>query len=169
MSTTAEEIWELLGELIKAQKETDRLLREQSQETNRKFQETDRLLREQSQEMKLLIISINKEKIRCCQSPNFQPFDVGRFIEALPNSVKSIAVLDRTKEPGTVGEPLYLQVVTAIHEKSNINQGGETIAPDIVYPESDGKPMADNTKQFCVIFLPRWFLKFCLPVIVKVR
>ncbi|OPH09554.1 hypothetical protein CENA302_10085, partial [Cylindrospermopsis raciborskii CENA302] len=50
MSTTAEEIWELLGELIKAQKETDRLLREQSQETNRKFQETDRLLREQSQE-----------------------------------------------------------------------------------------------------------------------
>ncbi len=64
MSTTAEEIWELLGELIKAQKETDRLLREQSQETDRKFQETDRkfqetdkkfqetdrLLREQSQE-----------------------------------------------------------------------------------------------------------------------
>ena len=38
MSTTAEEIWELLGELVKAQKETDRLLREQSQETNRKFQ-----------------------------------------------------------------------------------------------------------------------------------
>jgi hypothetical protein len=57
MSTTAEEIWELLGELIKAQKETDRILREQSQETDRKFQETDRkfqetdrLLREQSQE-----------------------------------------------------------------------------------------------------------------------
>jgi hypothetical protein len=64
MSTTAEEIWELLGELIKAQKETDRILREQSQETNRKFQETDRkfqetdrkfqetdrILREQSQE-----------------------------------------------------------------------------------------------------------------------
>jgi Uma2 family endonuclease len=35
--------------------------------------------------------------------------------------------------------------------KSNINQGGETIAPDIVYPESDGKPMADNTKQFAWI------------------
>ncbi len=46
MSTTAEEIWELLGELIKAQKETDRLLREQSQETNRKFQETDRKFQE---------------------------------------------------------------------------------------------------------------------------
>nr|WP_256891087.1 Uma2 family endonuclease [Cylindrospermopsis raciborskii] len=35
--------------------------------------------------------------------------------------------------------------------KSNVNQGGETIAPDIVYPESDGKPMADNTKQFAWI------------------
>ncbi len=37
--------------------------------------------------------------------------------------------------------------------KSNVNQGGETIAPDIVYPESDGKPMADNTEQF------RWIVK----------
>ncbi|OPH10316.1 hypothetical protein CENA302_06875 [Cylindrospermopsis raciborskii CENA302] len=35
--------------------------------------------------------------------------------------------------------------------KSKVNQGGETIAPDIVYPESDGKPMADNTKQFAWI------------------
>jgi Uma2 family endonuclease len=32
--------------------------------------------------------------------------------------------------------------------KSNVNQGRETIAPEIVYPESDGKPMADNTEQF---------------------
>jgi Uma2 family endonuclease len=32
--------------------------------------------------------------------------------------------------------------------KSNVNHGGETIGPEIVYPESDGKPMADNTKQF---------------------
>ncbi len=35
--------------------------------------------------------------------------------------------------------------------KSNVNEGGKTIAPDIVYPESDGKPMADNTKQFAWI------------------
>ncbi|PNJ91888.1 hypothetical protein CEP14_15850 [Cylindrospermopsis raciborskii C04] len=32
--------------------------------------------------------------------------------------------------------------------KSNKNQLGETIVPEIVYPESDGEPMADNTKQF---------------------
>ena len=40
--------------------------------------------------------------------------------------------------------------------KSNVNQGGETIAPEIVYPESDGKPMADNTKQFTwIVKMPK--------------
>ncbi|QYX33968.1 pyruvate:ferredoxin (flavodoxin) oxidoreductase [Sphaerospermopsis torques-reginae] len=56
------------------------------------------------------------EKVGVIKVRLFQPFDVGRFIESLPNSVKSIAVLDRTKEPGSAGEPLYLEVVTAIHE-----------------------------------------------------
>jgi pyruvate-ferredoxin/flavodoxin oxidoreductase len=46
----------------------------------------------------------------------YRPFDVNRFVEALPTTVKAIAVLDRTKEPGSVGEPLYLDVVTALHE-----------------------------------------------------
>ncbi|MBK1989363.1 pyruvate:ferredoxin (flavodoxin) oxidoreductase [Sphaerospermopsis aphanizomenoides BCCUSP55] len=56
------------------------------------------------------------EKVGVLKVRLFRPFDVGRFIEALPNSVKSIAVLDRTKEAGSIGEPLYLDVVTAIHE-----------------------------------------------------
>jgi hypothetical protein len=42
MATTADEVWQLLGELIQSQKETDRLLQEQSQESDRRFQETDR-------------------------------------------------------------------------------------------------------------------------------
>ncbi|MEJ6481432.1 pyruvate:ferredoxin (flavodoxin) oxidoreductase [Nostoc punctiforme UO1] len=46
----------------------------------------------------------------------YRPFDVQRFVAALPNSVKAIAVLDRTKEAGSAGEPLYLDVVAAIHE-----------------------------------------------------
>ena len=50
MATTADEVWQLLGELIQAQKETERFLKEQSQETERRFQESERLLREQSQE-----------------------------------------------------------------------------------------------------------------------
>ncbi|MDB9347018.1 pyruvate:ferredoxin (flavodoxin) oxidoreductase [Nodularia spumigena] len=46
----------------------------------------------------------------------YRPFDVERFVAVLPNSVQAIAVLDRTKEPGSAGEPLYLDVVAAIHE-----------------------------------------------------
>ncbi|MDD5483905.1 MAG: pyruvate:ferredoxin (flavodoxin) oxidoreductase [Kiritimatiellae bacterium] len=46
----------------------------------------------------------------------FRPFDVKAFIAALPPTVKAIAVLDRTKEPGAIGEPLYLDVRTAIGE-----------------------------------------------------
>ena len=46
----------------------------------------------------------------------YRPFDVKSFISALPATVKSIAVLDRTKEPGAPGEPLYEDVLTAIGE-----------------------------------------------------
>ena len=46
----------------------------------------------------------------------YRPFDVRRFMEALPASVKLITVLDRTKEPGCAGEPLYLDVVAALNE-----------------------------------------------------
>ncbi|MBD2568925.1 pyruvate:ferredoxin (flavodoxin) oxidoreductase [Anabaena lutea] len=56
------------------------------------------------------------EKVGVLKVRLYRPFDVARFVEALPNSVKSIAVLDRTKEAGSAGEPLYLDVVTAIYE-----------------------------------------------------
>ncbi len=46
----------------------------------------------------------------------YRPFDTKAFALALPSTVKSIAVLDRTKEPGSVGEPLYTDVRTAIGE-----------------------------------------------------
>ena len=46
----------------------------------------------------------------------YRPFDIDAFAGSLPSSVKSIAVLDRTKEPGAIGEPLYLDVRTAIGE-----------------------------------------------------
>jgi len=44
----------------------------------------------------------------------YRPFPEEQFIAALPKSVKKIAVLDRTKEPGSIGEPLYLDVVTCL-------------------------------------------------------
>lgn len=45
----------------------------------------------------------------------YRPFSVKHFIKALPSTVKSIAVLDRCKEPGAIGEPLYMDVVNALH------------------------------------------------------
>jgi len=46
----------------------------------------------------------------------FRPFSIKHFVNELPKTVKKIAVLDRTKEPGSTGEPLYLDVITALNE-----------------------------------------------------
>jgi pyruvate-ferredoxin/flavodoxin oxidoreductase len=46
----------------------------------------------------------------------FRPFSAEAFVRALPSSTRSIAVLDRTKEPGALGEPLYQDVITALTE-----------------------------------------------------
>ena len=56
------------------------------------------------------------EKVGVIKVRLFRPFSVQHFIEAIPTTVKSIAVLDRTKEPGAIGEPLYEDVRTAIGE-----------------------------------------------------
>lgn len=45
----------------------------------------------------------------------FRPFSIKHFIEAIPSSVQRIAVLDRCKEPGAIGEPLYMDVIGALH------------------------------------------------------
>ena len=52
----------------------------------------------------------------------FQPFPSAALIAALPPSVHSIAVLDRTKEPGAVGEPLYLSVLAALTESMDTDE-----------------------------------------------
>lgn len=56
------------------------------------------------------------EKVGAVKVRLFRPFSVEHFIKAIPATVKSIAVLDRTKEPGSIGEPLYEDVRTAIGE-----------------------------------------------------
>jgi pyruvate-ferredoxin/flavodoxin oxidoreductase len=56
------------------------------------------------------------ERVGVLQVRLYRPFAPDRLIAALPASVRAIAVLDRTKEPGSAGEPLYQDVVTAIHE-----------------------------------------------------
>lgn len=49
----------------------------------------------------------------------YRPFSVADFAAVLPKTVRSIAVLDRTKEPGALGEPLYLDVVAALRQAEN--------------------------------------------------
>jgi pyruvate-ferredoxin/flavodoxin oxidoreductase len=56
------------------------------------------------------------EKIGMVKVRLYRPFALGEFMTALPRSVHHIAVLDRTKEPGSLGEPLYQDVVTALRE-----------------------------------------------------
>jgi len=56
------------------------------------------------------------EKVGVLKVRLYRPFSARHFIEALPTTVKRIAVMDRTKEPGALGDPLYLDVVTAILE-----------------------------------------------------
>ena len=83
------------------------------------------------------------EKVGVLKVRLFRPFDAKSFVEALPASVKSIAVLDRTKEPGALGEPLYGDVRTAI---------GEMMADGIYkgagYPVVVGGRYALGSKEF---------------------
>ncbi len=55
------------------------------------------------------------EKVGVLEVRVYRPFSLADFAEALPATVRAIAVLDRTKEPGAVGEPLFQDVVSALH------------------------------------------------------
>ena len=62
-----------------------------------------------------------REKVGLLKVRLFRPFHAGAFVAALPKTTATIAVLDRTKEPGSLGEPLYLDVLTALHESRSTN------------------------------------------------
>jgi pyruvate-ferredoxin/flavodoxin oxidoreductase len=92
----------------------------------------------------------NGEKVGAIKIRLYRPFSVEDFIEAIPKSVKKIAVLDRTKEPGSIGEPLYLDVVAALKGKDIEIIGGryglssKEFTPSMVkavfdYIDSNGK------------------------------
>ena len=68
--------------------------------------ETAKFLNEQGEKVGVLTVRL------------FRPFSISHFLDALPESVTSIAVLDRTKEPGAIGEPLYQDVITAFSERA---------------------------------------------------
>jgi pyruvate-ferredoxin/flavodoxin oxidoreductase len=56
------------------------------------------------------------EKVGVLKVRLYRPFDTQRFVAALPGATKAVAILDRVKEPGSAGEPLYLDCVNALHE-----------------------------------------------------
>jgi pyruvate-ferredoxin/flavodoxin oxidoreductase len=72
------------------------------------------------------------EKVGLLKVRLYRPFCVKSFMEALPATVKKIAVLDRTKESGAIGEPLYLDVVTALNEGLKLGYANVESAPKIV-------------------------------------
>jgi pyruvate-ferredoxin/flavodoxin oxidoreductase len=72
------------------------------------------------------------EKVGLVKIRLYRPFSAEDFIRALPVSVRAVAVLDRTKEPGSAGEPLYLDVVAAISEAMASGGAPFASAPRIV-------------------------------------
>ena len=59
-------------------------------------------------------LNAHGEKVGVLNVHLYRPFSVKHFLDQIPSTVKKIAVLDRTREPGAIGEPLYLDVVSAI-------------------------------------------------------
>ncbi|WGV27324.1 pyruvate:ferredoxin (flavodoxin) oxidoreductase [Halotia branconii] len=84
------------------------------------------------------------EKVGVMKVRLYRPFDVARFMAALPISVQAIAVLDRTKEPGSAGEPLYLDIVTAIHEVCDERGSGRITR----FPKVVGGRYGLSSKEF---------------------
>jgi len=72
------------------------------------------------------------EKIGVLQVRLFRPFSIKHFIGALPKTVKNIAVMDRCKETGAIGDPLYLDVVTALREAAEEGISHFDRAPRVV-------------------------------------
>jgi pyruvate-ferredoxin/flavodoxin oxidoreductase len=71
------------------------------------------------------------EKVGVVRVRLYRPFSVEDFVAALPDTTRRIAVLDRTKEPGAVGDPLYLDVVAALAE-AEVSGASRLAAPPLV-------------------------------------
>ncbi len=83
------------------------------------------------------------EKVGVVKVRLYRPFSVQHFLAALPSTVKVIAVLDRTKEPGATGEPLYQDVVTAVSEGL-----ADGTAPFASFPRVIGGRYGLSSKEF---------------------
>lgn len=64
------------------------------------------------------------EKVGVLKVRLFRPFASDAFLAALPKNARAVAILDRTKEPGAVGEPMYSEIVTALAEATSVGTAG---------------------------------------------
>ena len=87
-------------------------------------------------------LTSKEEKVGVLKVRLYRPFSIKHFINALPKTVKIISVLDRTKEPGASGEPLFLDVVNAISE---MHIDGEL---PFAYPRITGGRYGLSSKEF---------------------
>ena len=83
------------------------------------------------------------EKVGLVKVRLYRPFDIQAFVQALPPTVKAIAALDRTKEPGATGEPLYQDVIAAVVE--SLADGN---APFETMPRVIGGRFGLSSKEF---------------------
>ncbi len=97
-------------------------------------------------------LSERGEKVGVLKVRLFRPFSIKHFIEALPKTVKAIAALDRTKEPGSAGEPLYLDVVNALNESYS-----EGTLPFDTMPRVIGGRYGLSSKEFTPAMVKRIF------------
>jgi pyruvate-ferredoxin/flavodoxin oxidoreductase len=75
-------------------------------------------------------LNLRGERVGVLKVRLFRPFSIEHFLSALPKTVRKIAVLDRTKEPGALGEPLYQDVVTALVQL--LSEGKLTTLPKVI-------------------------------------
>ena len=64
-------------------------------------------------------LNANKQKVGLVKVRLYRPFSIEKLLKVIPKTVQKIAVLDKTKEPGSIGEPLYLDIVRCFFGKSN--------------------------------------------------
>ncbi|MBQ7303171.1 MAG: pyruvate:ferredoxin (flavodoxin) oxidoreductase [Clostridia bacterium] len=96
------------------------------------------------------------EKVGLVKVRLYRPFSAEKLVEAIPATAKTIAVLDRTKEPGALGEPLYMDVVTALATKGvsakviggRYGLGSKDTPPSSVFAVYDEMKKAEPKAQF---------------------
>ena len=99
------------------------------------------------------------EKVGLIKVRLYRPFSAAKFVEAIPATAKAVAVLDRTKEPGAIGEPLYLDVVSALAATGRkidkviggrYGLGSKDTPPSSVFAVFDELAKAEPKPQFTI-------------------